>query len=131
MADEKISELDAAATITGTELVPVVQGGATVKTTAGAITADAEAAAAAAQGTADDAATVAAAAAGVAGDADTAAGAAAAAAAAAQADADAATAAAATAIQGDGSITHFIAVTQSEYDLLDPPDATTIYAIRP
>ena len=33
MADKRISELDAATTLDGTELVPVVQGGATVQTT--------------------------------------------------------------------------------------------------
>ncbi len=33
MAKEKISELDAAGTLDGTELVPVVQGGDTVRTT--------------------------------------------------------------------------------------------------
>lgn len=33
MADTKISDLTAAATLTGTELVPVVQGAATVQTT--------------------------------------------------------------------------------------------------
>lgn len=37
MADTKISELDAAAALTGAEIVPVVQGGDTVRTTAQAI----------------------------------------------------------------------------------------------
>ena len=37
MADLKISELPAAAALTGTELVPAVQGGDTVRTTAQAI----------------------------------------------------------------------------------------------
>jgi hypothetical protein len=34
MADKKISQLTAAATLTGTELLPIVQGGQTVQTTA-------------------------------------------------------------------------------------------------
>jgi hypothetical protein len=34
MADKKISELTAAAALDGTELVPIVQGGETVRTTA-------------------------------------------------------------------------------------------------
>lgn len=38
MADTKISDLTAASALTGTELVPVVQGAATVRTTAGALT---------------------------------------------------------------------------------------------
>lgn len=134
----KISELTAGGTITGTELVPVVQDGATKRVTAGAITADAEAAAAAAQETADDAATAASSAAGTAaaaattaGDAETAADAATAAAAAVAADLTTLEAEVALTIHSDGSITDLIAVTQAEYDLLDPPDATTLYAIRP
>lgn len=37
MAEKKISELDAAAALVGDELVPIVQGGETVRTTTAAI----------------------------------------------------------------------------------------------
>lgn len=32
-------------------------------------------------------------------------------------------------VQGDGTVSHLVALTQAEYDALDPPDATTLYLI--
>ena len=35
----------------------------------------------------------------------------------------------ATGVQSDGTVTLLVALTQEDYDLLDPPDPTTVYVI--